>query len=133
VTADLPRISELILESWRRAYASLVPQRFLADLDVHRIRERWEHHLLVNEFSLVATVQSDVVGVCQGTAKELRVSDVALRPENHVDTSKSARWALHDWTYRPRNQSATALSKRPHPCKSKAHCSRWHCPSQRNP
>lgn len=68
VAADLPRLAELVLETWRRAYAGVVPPRFLADLDVRRIRERWEHHLLVNEFSIVATVQSDVVGVCSGGA-----------------------------------------------------------------
>lgn len=68
VATDLPRIAELVLETWRHAYGGLVPQRFLADLDIHWIRARWEHHLLVNEFTIVATLQSNVVGGCTGGA-----------------------------------------------------------------
>ncbi len=32
VATDLPRIAELVLETWKYAYGGLVPQKVLADL-----------------------------------------------------------------------------------------------------
>lgn len=75
--SDVPRVAELVVETWRHAYAGLVPASFLAELDVHRIRERWEHHLLENEFSIVATIRGDAVGVSTGGASR---DDVDVQP-----------------------------------------------------
>lgn len=70
-SADAPAIADVHVSAWRQAYTGLLPEDFIASLNVDRSRRRWE--ALLAEADGVATevrylvaenAESAVVGVC---------------------------------------------------------------------
>ena len=77
--ADAGAIAQVVVASWRAAYAGLLPAEFLADLDVVARAEQWRHALATAESAstvLVAEVGDRIVGF------------VAVGPELHLETEQ---------------------------------------------
>jgi ribosomal protein S18 acetylase RimI-like enzyme len=69
--ADAPEIAAVHVESWRAAYADVLPSRFLAGLSVDERCERWTRTLSDGAFDVfVAELDGQVAGFASTGASE---------------------------------------------------------------
>jgi hypothetical protein len=61
--SDCEGIARVHVDSWREAYAGIVPDEYLASLSIERRKSMWEKILSQSDdFTLVAEVNDEIVG-----------------------------------------------------------------------
>ena len=76
---DADGIARVYVETWRAAYAEILPAGYLARLNVEQQTKAWRRQIRTDDHVLVAVRDDDVIGFCSG-GKE-REQDPFFRSE----------------------------------------------------
>jgi GNAT superfamily N-acetyltransferase len=81
-TADVDDIARIQLDTWRAAYADLLPEQVLAGLDLSDTAKAWQEAIEQDGVTVYVATEGDwTVGFCAaGPAPEAEVADAQGRP-----------------------------------------------------